>query len=152
MTHRIEVRILASNEAGVLDRVADDVFDGPVDPALAAEVVADPRHHLAVALEPAGVVVGMASAIHHVHPDKRPQLFVNEVGVAPTYRGQGIGSRLVEALLERARAIGCTEAWVLTEADNEAAQALYRSTGGIVEAEPPVLFTFPLESRDPTAG
>ena len=70
------IRLLGPGESAVLDRVADCVFDNPVDPRWAAEFFADPRHHLAVALD-GGVVIGMASAVHYVHPDKPPQLWVN---------------------------------------------------------------------------
>jgi hypothetical protein len=73
------IRLLGPGEAAVLDRVAEGVFDNPVGPRWAAEFFADPRHHLAVALD-GGVVIGMASAVHYVHPDKPPQLWVNEVG------------------------------------------------------------------------
>lgn len=56
----------------------------------------------------------MASGIVYVHPDKPlqlfVQLFVNEVGVAGHAQGRGIGKRLVQALLERGRELGCTEA------------------------------------------
>lgn len=123
-------RILGPDEARVLDRVAEDVFDGPVDPRRASEFFADPRHHLAVALD-GETVVGMASGVHYVHPDKPPEMFVNEVAVAPTYRRQGVGRRLVAALLDHARGLGCVAAWVLTEAENEAARGLYRATGGV---------------------
>ena len=52
-------------------------------------------------------------------------------------RKLGIGSALVERLLNVARARGCQGIWLATEADNFAARALYRTvgareTGGIV--------------------
>jgi len=71
----------------------------------------------------------MASVFHYVHPDKPAQLFVNEVGVAASHQSQGIGLRLLTALLEHGRRIGCTEAWVATEQNNIAARALYRRAG-----------------------
>ena len=78
----ITIKFLSANDVAVFDRVAEDVFDYPVRLDLAAEFLHDPRHHIAVALD-GGVVVGMASAVHYVHPDKPAQLFINEVGVAP---------------------------------------------------------------------
>lgn len=57
----------------------------PIDPTWSAEFLRDPRHHIAVAIED-GVVVGIASGVHYLHPDKPPELFVNEVGVAPAFR------------------------------------------------------------------
>ena len=51
--------------------------------------VADPRHHLVVACA-GSTVVGMATALHYVHPDKPPELWINEVGVAPPYRRRAL--------------------------------------------------------------
>ena len=142
----VAVRLLGADDAPVLDRVADGVFDHAVHPRWCAEFLADPRHHLAVALD-GQVVVGMASGVHYVHPDKAPQLFVNEVGVAPTHEGRGIGRRLVAALLAHARTLGCTEAWVLTSPDNAAARRMY-GVAGAIEDEPTMMLTFPLLGRD----
>ena len=135
------IRLLGPGEAAILGRVAADVFDDPVDPRWAHAFLADPRHHMVVALDD-GLVVGMASAVDYVHPDKAPQLWINEVGVAPSHRRRGIGRRLLEALLAHGRALGCTEAWLGTEPDNVAARALYESAGS--EAEPFVLYSFSL--------
>jgi ribosomal protein S18 acetylase RimI-like enzyme len=51
--------------------------------------------------------------------------FVYELGVDEGYRRRGIGRRLMEELL-----FGQEEAFVLTDAANEAAMALYASLGG----------------------
>lgn len=138
----IEVRMLGRGEAHVLERVADDVFDGPLDPAAARAHVEDPRLHLAVALDD-GVVVGMASGLHYHHPDKPdPQLWIDEVGVAASHQRRGLASRLLATLSAHGRSLGCREAWVLTERDNEAAMRLYASAGG--EPSDAVMFSFPL--------
>ena len=128
----------------MLDTVAPDVFDHAIDSRAAREFVNDPRHRLAVALD-AGVVVGFVSAVLYVHPDKpSPELWINEVGVAPSHQGQGIGRRLLEATLADARAAGCQEAWVLTdETNNQAAKRLYQSGGG-EPSDGHVMFTFRL--------
>lgn len=139
------VRLLSAEDALVLQRVADNVFDHAVDPRWAREFLADPRHHLAVAVDD-GCVVGIASAFHYVHPDKAPALFVNEVGVAPSHRRQGLGERLLAALFEQGRTLGCTEAWVGTEVSNEPARGLYTSVGMEVDPEPFVLFTLALDA------
>ncbi|PYE54138.1 GNAT family N-acetyltransferase [Deinococcus yavapaiensis] len=125
----IVVRVLGQDEAHVLNDVAPDVFDGPIDARWTAQFFSDARHHLAVALD-AGQVVGFASAVRYVHPDKPPEVFVNEVGVAATHRRRGLGRRLVERLFDHARTSGCETAWVLTDASNEAARRLYASVGG----------------------
>ena len=134
--------MLQAGDASVLQRVADDVFDLPVDPHWSAEFLADPRHHLAVAID-GDLVVGMASGVHYIHPDKPPQLFINEVGVASSHQGRGIGRRLLDALLERGRALACNEAWVLTDESNSIARKLYASAGGEIDSDPAIMYTFP---------
>ncbi|MGB0560772.1 MAG: GNAT family N-acetyltransferase [Spirulinaceae cyanobacterium] len=125
----IAIRVLKPDDHRLLRWVAPDVFDNPVDPALAVEFLNDPRHHLVIALE-GETVVGMASAVDYIHPDKSVALWINEVGVSPAYQRQGIGRQLMMALLELGRSLGCDTAWLGTESDNVAANALYRAVGG----------------------
>jgi GNAT superfamily N-acetyltransferase len=135
--------MLAASDAALLQSAAPGVFDADVDAVLSAEFLNDPRHHIAAAVVD-GQVVGFASAVHYVHPDKPAQLFINEVGVAPTHQRQGIGRQLLAALLEHGRSLGCVEAWVGTEPGNEAARRLYAAAGGVEDEEPHVLVSFPL--------
>lgn len=94
------VRILGPTDATVLDDVADGVFDHPLRDELVQEFLDDPRHHLAVAVDE-GCVVGMASAVHYIHPDKPAELWVNEVGVAESVRGQAEPAVLFSWKLDR---------------------------------------------------
>ncbi|NEO86906.1 MAG: GNAT family N-acetyltransferase [Spirulina sp. SIO3F2] len=125
----IEIRVLGPKDKNILRNIAPEVFDNPIDPALTEEFLADPRHHLVVALD-GETVVGMASAIDYVHPDKPVALWINEVGVSPAYRRQGIGQRLVQTILALGRELGCEDAWLAAEASNVAANGLYTSAGG----------------------
>jgi len=136
-----EIRLLGSADASVLNNVASGVFDNAIDTRWTSEFLADPRHHIAVALQ-GEQVVGMASAVHYVHPDKPPELWVNEVGVAPSYQGMGIGKRLLAALFAHGKSLGCAEAWVGTEESNVAARRLYAAAGGKEEMMVYVTFKF----------
>ena len=129
MSTSFSIHFLGPDDAAILSNVAADVFDNPIDTRWAAEFLADPRHHMVVAIVD-GVVVGMASAVHYVHPDKGPELWINEVGVAPAYQRRGIGKHLMQALLAHGRTLGCREAWLGTEMDNTAARGLYAAVGG----------------------
>jgi aminoglycoside 6'-N-acetyltransferase I len=139
-----EIKILRLEDAARLENLAEDVFDNPLDAAATREFLQDPRHHLAVAIEE-GFIVGFASAVHYVHPDKtRPEMWVNEVGVAPSHQKQGLGQALMRTLLARARELSCDAAWVLTEKENTPAVKLYASLGGEESAPETVMFNFPL--------
>jgi GNAT superfamily N-acetyltransferase len=145
----IEVKVLEPEDAAVLERVAADVFDDQIDARRMEEFRADPRHHLAVAVD-GGVVVGFVSAVHYVHPDKpRPELWINEVSVAETHRRHGRGIQLLQCVLDLARGLGFGEAWVLTERENEAAMRLYSTAAGPEAPTDSVMFDFPLD-EDPT--
>jgi ribosomal protein S18 acetylase RimI-like enzyme len=139
----IEIRLLQAHEREVLDRIAPGVFDNPIEPRWRDEFFADSRHHLVVALDD-GIVVGFVSAVHYVHPDKPAELWIDEVGVAPSHHRRGIGRRLLDCALAHGADLGCTQAWVLTSPGNTAAQRLYTSSGGRAAAELSVMFEFPL--------
>lgn len=131
----IELRLLGPGDEAVLTRVAAEVFDNDVDPALTRQFLADPRHHIVVAIAQ-DVVVGFVSAIDYIHPDKPAELWINEAGVAPDYQRQGIATALMRAMFAHGRTLGCTVAWLGTERVNAAAMGLYRSLGGgLAEAD-----------------
>lgn len=147
----IEIRLLGTDDAAVLANVAPDVFDHDVQAQFAAAFLADPRHHLVVALDD-GRVVGFVSAVQYFHPDKPPELWVNEVGVSPDQRGAGVATRMLRAMFEAGRVLGCHQAWVLTERSNTAAVSLYRGAGGSESGAEHVMFEFPLDDRDAAPG
>jgi ribosomal protein S18 acetylase RimI-like enzyme len=134
MVMTIEIRVLQRGDDNVLMNVAAEVFDNPVRPEWIKEFLDDPRHHIAVAIDE-GVVIGFASGVHYIHPDKPPELWISEVSIAPTHRGQGLGQAVLRALLELGRSLNCSEAWVLTYRDNRAANSLYASLGGTAGAD-----------------
>lgn len=140
-TAHVEIRLLGVGDETVLAEVAPGVFDQPVQMRLAAEFLADPHHHLVVARQE-GRVVGFASAVDYIHPDKPPELWVNEVGVASTHQRGGLAKQLLRALFDAGRAAGCQAAWVLTERSNVPAMRLYSALGGVEPSGQTVLFEF----------
>jgi ribosomal protein S18 acetylase RimI-like enzyme len=144
----VTVRILQPSDAGLVATAAPGVFDCAPQLPLTTEFLSDPWHHLVAAIEE-GQLVGFISAMHYVHPDKPAELWINEVGVAPSHQGKGIGGALLRAMLEHGRELGCVNAWVLTEKKNKAAMRLYASAGGVEAAKPAVMFEFDLSSAVP---
>ncbi|HEX6252215.1 MAG TPA: GNAT family N-acetyltransferase [Gemmatimonadaceae bacterium] len=147
----IEIRLLGRDDASVLANVAPDVFDHDVQAQLAAAFLADPRHHIVVALDD-DRVIGFVSAVDYVHPDKPPELWVNEVGVSPDQRGAGVATRMLREMFKAGRALGCHQAWVLTERSNAPAVSLYHAAGGSESGAELVMFEFPLDDPDAAPG
>lgn len=129
------VTVKRLEEAGdaVLAKVAPDVFDEPIDADRLAAYLAAPGHLMLLALD-GDVVVGQCAAVIHYHPDKPTELYVDELGTASTHRRRGIGRQLLDAMFDWGRELGCAEAWLGTELDNEAANGLYRGASPIEDA------------------
>jgi aminoglycoside 6'-N-acetyltransferase I len=137
----VEIRRLMPGDAAMLDRVAADVFDEPVDPKRLAAYLAEPGHFMFVAMA-GDEVVGQCAAVIHRHPDKVTELYIDEVGVTPTFTRQGIARKMLDAMFALGRSLECAEAWVGTEHDNQPARGLYESRGAT--SEPFVMYVYEL--------
>jgi aminoglycoside 6'-N-acetyltransferase I len=138
---QIEIRQVGAGDEELFDRVAEGVFDKPMDPARLATYLAEPGHHMLVGLR-GGEVVAQVAAIIHRHADKPARLYIDEVGVTPALHRQGIARKMLDEMFALGRALGCEEAWVGTEPDNGPARGLYESRG--VTAETFVMYVFKL--------
>ena len=121
----IAIRLLVPGDEGVVRELA--TYDGPGDPGA---LLADPRTLMLVAFDgeqPVGFV--LAHELPRRHGD-RAKLFVYEVGVAESRQRRGIASALLARLGDLARERGIRTGFVLTEPDNEPANALYGNAGG----------------------
>ncbi len=108
----------------LLARVDPDIFDHPIDPARLAAYVADPLHAMFVAIED-DLVVGQIRGSVHLQTDRASDLYIDNLGTAPTLQRRGIASAMMKAMLGWGEAQGCTHAWVATETDNEQANGFY---------------------------
>ncbi|UXN74447.1 GNAT family N-acetyltransferase [Devosia sp. A8/3-2] len=121
-------RRMTQTDAPLLANVAADVFDEPVRPDRLAAYLAAPGHLMVLAFDGDSVVGQCVGVVHH-HPDKVTELYVDEVGTGSAYLRQGIASAMLTELFARARELGCKEARLGTELDNDAANGLYRRFG-----------------------
>lgn len=135
---------LTESTAATLARGGGDLFDNPIRPESLRAFLADPNHMLWFAVAE-GVPIGFASGSILLHPDKPPQLFVNEVEVAEGFRRRGIGRALVARLIAEARARGCDYAWLGTATDNAGGNACFGSVPGAADAGRFVLWEWSLD-------
>jgi ribosomal protein S18 acetylase RimI-like enzyme len=132
---RIE-RLGPGDEAKVL--TASELFDGPARDDATRRFLREPGHHLLVAYV-GDAAAGFVSGVELTHPDKGPEMFLYELAVAEPFQRRGIGKALVAELAAIARRAGCYDMWVLTEDDNTAALATYRSSGASRDPDPVLL-------------
>ena len=137
----IQIKHLKVGDETILEHVAIDVFDETIDPHYLASYLAEPTHHMIIAINETEVV-GQIRAIIHKHPDRPDELYIDNLGVTPTLQRQGIATKLLNAMLELGKQNGCKEAWLATERDNTQAKGFYESYG--IKAESIVFYLFKL--------
>jgi aminoglycoside 6'-N-acetyltransferase I len=137
----LTIKTLTPGDLPLLLIPAEDVFDNPMNESYTREVLSDPRHHIVAAIDD-GLLVGFASAVHYIHPDKPPELWINEVVVAPAHQGKGIGKKIMREMLKVGIQLGWVNAWVLTDRNNSTANGLYSSLGGKISGEETVVHEF----------
>jgi len=125
----VHLKRMQPGDEALFQDIAPEVFDEPIHGGRLTAYLSDPDHLMILAFE-AGTVVGQCAAVIHRHPDKTTELYVDEVGTASTHRRLGIATRLVTAMFDWGRELGCTEAWLGTELDNLEANGLYIKLGG----------------------
>lgn len=77
-----------------------------------------------------GVVVGMVSILFTVSTAEGGRAaWLEDMVVHPSRRGAGIGERLLQTAINRAKTAGCTRITLLTDATNVGAQKFYGRAG-----------------------
>lgn len=95
-----------------------------------AAIIADPALGCILAARSGGKVVGMVNLLYTVSTALGGRVaLLEDMAVAPDYRGLGIGSRLLAHAIETARTNHCLRITLLTDRDNLAAQRFYRRQG-----------------------
>jgi ribosomal protein S18 acetylase RimI-like enzyme len=137
------MEIVAADAGTIL--AAAELFDHAPTPEWTERFLASEGHHLLLARGDDGRAVGFVSGVETTHPDKGTEMFLYELAVHEEHRNRGVGRALVRALAALARERGCYGMWVLTDADNAAALAAYRSAGG-GEPAPNVMLTWTFDT------
>jgi ribosomal protein S18 acetylase RimI-like enzyme len=112
------------------------------DPPDATRLLSDERTFYVAALDgerPIGLAFAHELLRRHGDPT---MLFVYDIGVDEAYRRRGVATRLVRELEAIARERGIRTGFVLTNASNDAAMALYRSLGGERPNDDDVMWDF----------
>ena len=77
-----------------------------------------------------GQIVGMVNLLYTVSTALGARVaLLEDMVIAPSMRGSGLGSQLLAAAIEHAKQRGCLRITLLTDADNDAAHAFYQKQG-----------------------
>lgn len=104
-----------------------------------AAIIGNPEvGHILIARQ-GSETVGMVNLLYTVSTALGGKVaLLEDMVIAPQVRGQGVGKQLLGAALEHARRQACLRVTLLTDTDNHAAQAFYRSMGFTVSGMLPM--------------
>lgn len=112
----------------------------------AAMLLSEPSYVMVVALDDGDAVMGRIYA-NVLYRFEATDLLLYEVDVAEQHQRKGAGRAMIDFLSKLSAERGYREMWVLTELDNEAGNAPYKSAGGHLENSPTNMYVFPIAKR-----
>jgi aminoglycoside 3-N-acetyltransferase I len=116
----------------------------PVAEAAISSFLNDPVCYLILAVED-GRVLGSLNGYSLRQPDRhRTQFLLYEIDVLQEHRRRGVGTALVNAFTDEARAAGAFEVWVVSNESTSAALAMYRKCGYRRENDDDVMLSLQL--------
>ncbi|MGH9187409.1 MAG: GNAT family N-acetyltransferase [Acidimicrobiales bacterium] len=128
---RVEIATAVTDElADAFDRLVPQLSRSNPPPTRAhlEDIVGSAGTDLFAAYDAAGTIVGTSTlAVFRIPTGLRA--WIEDVVVDEDARGQGVGEALTEAMLERARQLGCVTVDLTSRPSREAANRLYLRLG-----------------------
>jgi GNAT superfamily N-acetyltransferase len=128
----VKVEIATTLTPAIVDAVAKLVpqlsSSPPPTTVELGEIVSSPATDFFIALADDGTIIGMATLAWFRIPTGR-RAWVEDVTVDEAGRGQGVGTALIDAMVDRARDLGCKTVDLTSRPHREAANRLYQRIG-----------------------
>ena len=142
----MKIVLLTPGDEELLRR-AEAIFNpSAISQGRATMLLREPSYVMIAALDDDDAVMGRIYA-NVLHRFEATDLLLYEVDVAEEHQRKGVGRAMIDFLSKLSAERGYREMWVLTEFDNEAGNALYKSAGGHLENSPANIYVFPIAKR-----
>jgi aminoglycoside 3-N-acetyltransferase I len=138
----LKVRRLEINDAQTAVMVVEQFADKSVSAEYMREFLSNPANYLIIA-EAENNVAGflLAHALQRLKQNSY-KMFIYEIDVSETYRRKGVGTALIQYILEIVRQEKMMNAFVFTSHSNKEAVEFYKSTGGKIANEDDLMFVY----------
>jgi ribosomal protein S18 acetylase RimI-like enzyme len=100
----------------------------PPTTAELSDIVSSPATDLFVAIDDGGTIIGTATLVTFRIPTGM-RAWIEDVVVDEAGRGQGVGTVLTEAMVERAQELGCRTVDLTSRPSRESANRMYQRAG-----------------------
>ena len=100
----------------------------PPTTAELGDIVSSPATDLFIAIDDGGTIIGTATLVTFRIPTGA-RAWIEDVVVDEAGRGQGVGSALTEAMVERAQELGCRTVDLTSRPSRQSANRMYQRAG-----------------------
>jgi len=130
---RVKVEIATTLTPAIVDAVERLVGQlsrsaSPPTTAELGDLVSSPATDLFIAIDDGGTIVGAATLVTFRIPTGM-RAWIEDVVVDEAGRGQGVGTALTDAMVERARELGCRTVDLTSRPSRESANRMYQRAG-----------------------
>ena len=138
--------LLKPGDEALLQRAEAAFNPNAPSPSRSSMLLKEPSYVMIVALSGADEIMGRIYG-NVLHRFEATDLLLYEVDVVDAHQRKGVGRAMLDFLSHLSAERGYGEMWVLTDLDNEAGNALYKSAGGHLENSPANMYVFPIAKR-----
>ena len=130
---RVKVEIATTLTPAIVDAVARLVGQlsrsaAPPTTAELGDIVSSPATDLFIAIDDGGTIIGTATLVTFRIPTGM-RAWIEDVVVDEAGRGQGVGTVLTEAMVERAQELGCRTVDLTSRPSRQSANRMYQRAG-----------------------
>jgi GNAT superfamily N-acetyltransferase len=142
----VKIILLKPGDEELLLRAESAFNSDAPSPTRCAMLLREPSYVMVVALTDDNEVMGRIYG-NILHRYSATDLLLYEVDVAEAHQRKGVGHAMLEYLKGLCEKRSYSEMWVLTELDNDAGNAVYKSAGGVLENSPANMYVFTIAKR-----
>jgi ribosomal protein S18 acetylase RimI-like enzyme len=130
---RVKVEIATTLTPAIVDAVERLVGQlsrsaAPPTTAELGDIVSSPATDLFIAIDDGGTIIGTATLVTFRIPTGM-RAWIEDVVVDEAGRGQGVGTVLTEAMVDRAQELGCRTVDLTSRPSRESANRMYQRAG-----------------------
>lgn len=136
----MKIKLLTEYDAKTANRVRELLIQlsrsgkdrGEIPKEWFNDLISSDSHDMLLAIDDSGKVQGIATLSIIMGPIVRKVAYLEDFVTDETCRGQGVGSKLWDAILDWSKTKGCTELNFTSGHGREAAQAFYQKRGATI--------------------
>lgn len=142
----MEIKLLEKSEIEMMKEVLED--DNMSFNINALKDFINDSHSFGFIAKENHIILGFAYAYSLLRPDGKTMLYLHSVGLLPQYQNKGIGTKLLEFIINYAKTNNYSEVFVITDKGNPRACHVYEKVGGKNDFENEIVYVYDFDKKE----